>query len=64
MTSTVGGVQDFVVENRKVESETEADRMGGREFGLGNVGCTLKCNLVRCHNEIICDVPCTPRELL
>ena len=38
VASLVGGVQDLVVEDGEVESETEADRVRGRQFGLCNLG--------------------------
>lgn len=41
MASTVGRVQDLVVEDREVEGETKANRVGGGELGLSNVGGAL-----------------------
>jgi len=34
VTCTVRGVEDLVVEDREVESQTEADRVGGCQIGL------------------------------
>lgn len=41
MASTVGRVQDLVVEYGEVEGKTKTDRVGGGELSLGNVGCVL-----------------------
>ena len=41
MAGAVWRVENLVVEDRKVESETEADRVSGSELGLGNIGCAL-----------------------
>lgn len=38
---TVGGVEDLVVENGEVQSETKADGVSGGEIGLGNFGSVL-----------------------
>lgn len=37
MTSTIRGVEDFIVEDGEVEGETETDGVGGCEFRLSNV---------------------------
>lgn len=37
----VGRVEDLVVEDREVQSETKADGVSGREVGLGNLGGSL-----------------------
>ena len=37
MAGSVGRVQDFVVENGEVESQTQSDGMGRGQLGLGNV---------------------------
>jgi hypothetical protein len=34
----VGGVEDLVVEDGEVQGQAEADRVGGGEIGVGNVG--------------------------
>lgn len=41
MASTVGGVQDLVVEYREIEGETKTDRVGWGEFSLCNIGGVL-----------------------
>ena len=41
MASLVGGIEDLVVENREVESEAEADWMGGSQVGLSDLGGSL-----------------------
>lgn len=41
VASTVGRVQDLVIEDREVQSEAEADGVGGGELGLSNVGSAL-----------------------
>lgn len=41
VASLVGGVQDLVVEDGKVQGETEADRVSRGELGLGNLGGSL-----------------------
>ena len=46
MASTVGGVEDLVVEDGEVEGETETDGVSGSELSLGNVGVRL-CSGVR-----------------
>lgn len=38
MAGLVGGVQDFVVEDREVEGQAEADRVGRGKVGLSNLG--------------------------
>jgi len=42
VASTVWGVEDLVVENGEVEGETETDRVGRCELGLGNIGSVLR----------------------
>lgn len=37
MTSTIWGVQDFVIEYGKVERKTKADRVRGSQLSLRNV---------------------------
>lgn len=44
VAGTVGGVQNLVVEHGEVESQSEADRVGGGKLGLGNVGSVLQSN--------------------
>ena len=41
VASLVRGVQDLVVEDREVESETQADWVSRRQLGLGNLGGSL-----------------------
>lgn len=41
VASTVGGVQDLVVEDGEVESETQTDRVSWSELSLGNIGSAL-----------------------
>jgi hypothetical protein len=38
VTSSVGAVEDFVVEHGEVQGETESDGVGRRKLGDGNVG--------------------------
>ena len=47
MASTVGRVQDLVVEDREVQRQAETDRVGRCELSLGNVGGRL-CDGVSC----------------
>jgi hypothetical protein len=47
VASTVGRVQDLVVEDREVQGQTEADGVGGRELSLSNVGSALMSWSVR-----------------
>ena len=46
MASTVGRVQDLVVEDREVQRKAETDGVGRCELSLGNVGGRL-CSGVR-----------------
>jgi len=41
VASTVGGVEDLIVEYGEVQSETEADGVSGGEISLGNFGSVL-----------------------
>ena len=41
MASLVGGVQDLVIEDGEVESETQTDRVGRRQLSLGDLGSSL-----------------------
>lgn len=41
MASLVGSIEDLVVEDREVEGKTQADGVGGRQLGLGNLGGSL-----------------------
>ena len=41
MARLIRRVQDFIVEHRKVESETEADWVGWCKISLGNFGSIL-----------------------
>lgn len=41
MASLVRGVEDLVVEDGEVERKTQADRVGRRQLGLGNLGSSL-----------------------
>ncbi len=38
MASTVGGVQDLIVEDGEVEGKAKADGVGRSKFGLSNIG--------------------------
>lgn len=49
MAGTVGRVEDLVVENGEVQSETKADRVGRGEVGLGNIGGVLNRGVNCCH---------------
>lgn len=42
MASTVGRVQDLVVEDGEVEGQAEADGVGWGQLGLGDVGSVLR----------------------
>ena len=42
VASTVGRVQNLVVEDGEVQGETETDGVGGRELRLGDVGGALR----------------------
>ena len=44
MTGTVWGVQDLVVEDGEVESETQADGVRRCQLGLGDIGSILYPN--------------------
>ena len=37
----VGGVENFVVEDREVEGQAKADGVGGCKVSLGNIGSVL-----------------------
>lgn len=55
MTRTVGGVQDLVVENGKVEGQAKADGVGWGKLGLGNIGSVLKgkdVRMIRSKSEV------------
>lgn len=41
VASTVGGIEDLIVEYGEVQSETEADGVGGGEISLGDFGSVL-----------------------
>jgi hypothetical protein len=41
VASTIGGVQDLVVEDREVQGKSQADGVGGGKVGLGNIGGAL-----------------------
>lgn len=41
MACSVGGVQNLIVEHRKVQGKTKADGVGGSKLGLGNIGSVL-----------------------
>ena len=41
MASLVRGVQNLVVEHGEVQGETQADRVGGRQVSLSNLGGSL-----------------------
>lgn len=41
MAGLVGRVQDFVVEDREVQGQAEADGVGGGKLGLGDLGSSL-----------------------
>jgi hypothetical protein len=36
LASLVGGVEDLIVEHREVESQSQTNRVGRRQVGLGN----------------------------
>lgn len=38
MTGLIGGIEDLVVEDGKVQGETKADWVSGRKFGGRNLG--------------------------
>ena len=38
MAGTVGRVQDLVVEDREVQSQTKTDGVGGSKLSLSNIG--------------------------
>jgi hypothetical protein len=42
MAGAIRRVEDFVVEDAEIESETEADRVGGSEFSLCDIRGILK----------------------
>jgi hypothetical protein len=42
VAGTVGRVQNLVVEDREVQSETKTDGVGRGEVGLGNIGSVLR----------------------
>jgi hypothetical protein len=46
VAGTIRRVEDLVVENGEVKSETETDGVSGSELGLGNVGGVLQKSLV------------------
>ena len=41
VASSVGGTEDFVIKDGKVERQAQPDGMCGLHFGLGNVECFL-----------------------
>jgi hypothetical protein len=41
MASLIGGVKDLVVEDGEVKGETQADRVGRRKLGSGNLSGSL-----------------------
>lgn len=41
VASLVRSIQDLVVEDRKVQGQTQANRVSRRKFGLGNFGSSL-----------------------
>jgi len=41
VAGTVRRVEDLVVEDGEVQGKTQADRVGGGEIGLGNIGGVL-----------------------
>ncbi|KAI6772534.1 hypothetical protein HG530_003492 [Fusarium avenaceum] len=41
MASLIGGVEDLVVEDGEVKGETQADRVGRRKLGSGNLSSSL-----------------------
>lgn len=63
VASTVGRVQDLVVEDREVQRQTQTDGVGGGELGLSNIGGRLGSQSIsdlrcRLHHSVI---PCKPR---
>jgi hypothetical protein len=42
VASTIGGVQDLVVEHGEVEGQTQADGVGGGQLGLSDIGGALR----------------------
>ena len=41
MTGPVGGIEDFVIEDGKIERQPQPDGVGGLHLGFGNVKCLL-----------------------
>lgn len=54
VASTVGRVQDLVVKDREVESQTQADGVGRSQLGLGDIGGALH----RVEKLVSCCKPC------
>jgi hypothetical protein len=42
VAGAVGRVQDLIVEDGEVEGQTQADRVGGGQLGLGDIGGALR----------------------
>jgi len=62
--STVRRVEDFIIENRKVEGQSKTNRVRWREFDHGNVACSfvsyqtvLSCLLSVIACGELCQVP-------
>jgi hypothetical protein len=41
VTGPVGGIEDFVIEDGKIERQPQPDGVGGLHLGFGNVKCLL-----------------------
>jgi hypothetical protein len=41
VASLVGSIENLVVEDREVQGQSQADRMGRGQLGLGNLGGSL-----------------------
>jgi hypothetical protein len=61
VAGAVGRVEDLVVEDGEVEGKPEADRVGGGEFGLRDVGGILGILIICKIDMCIIYTPCRPR---
>ena len=48
VTCTIGGIEDFIVEDAEVEGKAETNGVCRSEFGLCNVGSVLRAELDLC----------------
>ena len=55
MTGTIWGVQNLVVEDGEVESETEADGVRRCQLGLGDIGSVLRSDQLSSAVEEVAD---------